>query len=77
MLCVRRFGGLPVVVSALIALRFPRADNSRRFLALTRIETGRSAMVEVRVTAQVSLQVDEVGVESGDEVNPSRSNHLS
>ena len=36
-------------------------------MALTRIETGRSAMVEVRVTAQVSLQVDEVGVESGDE----------
>ena len=48
--CVRRFGGLPVVVSALIALSFPRADNSRRFLAVIRIETGRSAMVEVPVT---------------------------
>ena len=34
-------------------------------------------MVEVRVTARVSLRVDEAGVESGDEVNPSRSNHLS
>ena len=34
-------------------------------------------MVEVRVTARVSLRIDEAGVESGDEVNPSRSNHLS